>query len=42
MFKELYSFSDFGYASTIAVILSLIILVLTLANFRFIGRRAES
>ena len=42
MFKELYSFSDFGYASTIAVLLSVIILVLTLVNFRFIGRRAEN
>ena len=42
MFKELYSFSNFGYASTIAVLLSLIILTLTLINFRFIGRRAES
>ena len=41
MFNELYSYSDFGYASTIAVLLSLIILLLTLLNFRFIGRRAE-
>ncbi len=42
MFKQLYSFSNFGYASTIAVLLSIIILVLTLVNFRFVGRRTES
>ena len=42
MFNQLYSFSNFGYASTIAVLLSIIILALTLFNFRFVGRRTES
>ncbi len=42
MFNQLYSFSNYGYASTIAVMLSIIILVLTLLNFRFIGRRTEN
>jgi ABC-type sugar transport system permease subunit len=41
MFNELYTYSNYGYASTIAVLLSLIILALTLLNFRFFGRRAE-
>ncbi len=41
MFNELYTNSNFGYASTIAVLLSVIILVLTLVNFRFFGRRSE-
>jgi len=40
MFDQLYSFSNYGYASAIAVLLSLIILALTLLNFRFLGRRA--
>jgi multiple sugar transport system permease protein len=40
MFNQLYSFSNYGYASAIAVLLSLIILGLTLLNFRFLGRRA--
>ena len=39
MFDQLYSFSNYGYASAIAVLLSLIILGLTLLNFRFLGRR---
>jgi ABC-type sugar transport system permease subunit len=42
MFDQLYSHSNYGYASTIAVLLSLLILFLTLANFRFIGQRAET
>ncbi|HTX79564.1 MAG TPA: sugar ABC transporter permease, partial [Longilinea sp.] len=42
MFNELYSYSNYGYASTVAVLLSLIILLLTLANFRFVGQRSES
>ena len=39
MFSQLYTNANFGYASTIAVLLSLIILALTLLNFRFLGRR---
>ena len=42
MFNQLYSYSNFGYASTIAVLLSIIILVLTLINFRFFGGKTES
>lgn len=41
MFDQLYTYSNYGYASTIAVLLSLLILVLTLVNFRFVGRRTE-
>lgn len=41
MFNQLYTYSNYGYASTIAVILSAIILFLTLLNFRLFGRRAE-
>ncbi len=40
MFSQLYTYANYGYASTIAVLLSVIILVLTLLNFRFLGRRA--
>jgi ABC-type sugar transport system permease subunit len=42
MFNQLYTYSNYGYASTVAVLLSLIILILTLLNFRFLGRRAET
>ena len=42
MFDQLYSHANYGYASTIAVLLSLLILGLTLINFRFIGQRAEA
>ncbi len=42
MFDQLYTYSNYGYASTIAVLLSLLILILTLINFRFLGRRTES
>jgi ABC-type sugar transport system permease subunit len=41
MFNQLYSYSNYGMASTIAVLLSLIILAMTLINFRFLGRRSE-
>lgn len=41
MFNQLYSNSNYGLASTIAVLLSLLILALTLLNFRFLGRRSE-
>jgi multiple sugar transport system permease protein len=41
IFNELYTYADYGYASTVAVLLSLLILVLTLFNFRFLGRRSE-
>jgi ABC-type sugar transport system permease subunit len=38
MFSELYVYVNYGYASTVAVLLSLIILALTLLNFRLLGR----
>jgi multiple sugar transport system permease protein len=41
MFNELYTYANYGYASTVAVLLSVIILVLTLFNFRVLGRRAQ-
>jgi ABC-type sugar transport system permease subunit len=41
MFDQLYTKSNFGYASTIAVLLSVLIMVLTLFNFRFFGDRTE-
>lgn len=42
MFDQLYSFSNYGYASAIAVLLSIIILALTIFNFRFLGQRSRS
>ncbi len=39
MFDQLYTFSNYGYASAIAVLLSILILVLTVVNFRFLGNR---
>jgi len=41
MFNQLYTYSNFGYASTIAVLLSIIILIFTLINFKFLGRNPE-
>ncbi len=41
MFSQLYVRSDYGYASALAVLLSLLILAFTLFNLRFIGRRAD-
>jgi multiple sugar transport system permease protein len=41
MFDQLYSYSNYGYASAVAIILSLIILAFTLFNFRFVGRRVQ-
>ncbi len=41
MFDQLYSYSNYGYASTIAVLLSVLILILTLVNFHFVGQRTE-
>lgn len=41
MFDQLYTYSNYGYASAIAIILSLIILALTLFNFRVLGRRVQ-
>jgi multiple sugar transport system permease protein len=38
MFDQLYTYANYGYASTLAVLLSLIILALTLFNLRFFGR----
>ncbi len=39
MFDQLYTYANYGYASAIAILLSLIILALTLLNFRVLGRR---
>ncbi|MCL4393351.1 MAG: sugar ABC transporter permease, partial [Chloroflexi bacterium] len=41
MFDQLYSYSNFGYASAIAIVLSLIILTFTLFNFRVLGARTQ-
>lgn len=41
MFDQLYSYSDYGYASAVAILLSIIILAFTLFNFRFLGRRVQ-
>lgn len=41
MFDQLYTKSNFGYASTVAVLLSVIIMLLTLFNFKFFGKRSE-
>jgi ABC-type sugar transport system permease subunit len=41
MFNQLYTYANYGYASTVAVLLSLIILALTLLNFRFLGSRTR-
>ncbi len=41
MFDQLYSYHNYGYASAIAILLSLIILAFTLFNFKFLGRRAN-
>ncbi len=41
MFDQLYTFSNYGYASAIAVLLSVLILILTLVNFRFFGNRGQ-
>ncbi len=39
MFSQLYTYSDYGYASALAVLLSIFILALTLFNFRFLRNR---
>ena len=41
MFDQLYTYSNFGYASAIAIILSLIILAFTLFNFKVLGKRSR-
>jgi multiple sugar transport system permease protein len=41
MFNQLYTYSNYGYASTIAILLSILILVFTLINFKFFGQRSE-
>ncbi|HUI88781.1 MAG TPA: sugar ABC transporter permease [Anaerolineales bacterium] len=42
MFDQLYTYSNYGYASAIAVLLSGLILILTLVNFRLVGSRTEA
>jgi multiple sugar transport system permease protein len=39
MFNQLYTYSNYGYAASLAILLSLIILAFTLFNFRFFGRQ---
>ncbi len=41
MFDQLYTYSNYGYASAIAIILSLIILAFTLFNFKVLGQRSR-
>jgi multiple sugar transport system permease protein len=41
MFNQLYTYSNYGYAATIAILLSILILAFTLINFKFLGRRSE-
>lgn len=41
MFDQLYTYSNYGYASTIAVLLSIVILIFTLVNFKVLGRGPE-
>jgi multiple sugar transport system permease protein len=41
MFNQLYTYSNYGYASTIAILLSILILAFTLINFKFFGKRSE-
>lgn len=41
MFDQLYTHANYGYATAIAILLSLIILAFTLFNFRFLGRRVQ-
>jgi ABC-type sugar transport system permease subunit len=41
MFQALYEQNRAGYASSIAVLLSLLILSFTLIQFRYLGERSE-
>ncbi len=41
MFDQLYSYSNYGYASAIAILLSLIILSFTIFNFTVLEKRAR-
>ncbi len=41
MFNQLYTYSNYGYASTIAVLLSIVILIFTLINFKVLARQPE-
>lgn len=41
MFSQLYEQNRPGYATSIAILLSMVILVLTLIQFRYLGRRSE-
>ena len=42
MFQALYENNRAGYASAIAILLSLMILVLTLIQFRYLGKRGQA
>jgi multiple sugar transport system permease protein len=41
MFDQLYTYANYGYASAIAVLLSALILILTVFNFRILGARVS-
>ncbi len=41
MFDQLYTYSNYGYAAAIAIILSCIILAFTLFNFKVLGKRSS-
>ena len=41
MFDQLYTNSNYGYATAVAILLSLIILAFTLFNFKFLGKRVQ-
>jgi multiple sugar transport system permease protein len=42
MFNQLYTFSDYGYASAVAVLLSLVILGLTVFNLNILGKGGDA
>ena len=41
MFDQLYTYANYGYASAIAILLSIIILAFTLFNFRILGPKVQ-
>jgi len=42
MFNQLYTFSDYGYDSAVAVLLSLVILGLTVFNLKVLGKGGDA
>jgi len=41
IFKTFYQQTRVGYGSAMSVVLALVIVVLTVVNFRFVGRRVH-